>query len=59
MRANQIFCSLSGGGGSRGVTSRSADIFTLNFIQALHEVEYRGLCGKGHKERDHKETKDY
>ena len=35
MRANQIFCFLSGGGGSRGVTSRSADIFTLHFIQAL------------------------
>jgi len=35
MRANQIFCFLSGGGSPRGVTSRSADIFTLNFIQAL------------------------
>ena len=35
MRANQFFCFLSGGGGLRGVTSRSADIFTLNFIQAL------------------------
>jgi len=47
MRANQFFCFLSGGGGSRGVTSRSADIFTLHFIQAFrHSGTRRHAIGR-------------